>query len=286
MSVKVSSLIWSQFPSGGHELLAMLALADWANDQGECYPSMSTIAARLRVSRSQAQRTVHTLIAAGMVEVIGNHAGGSPGASRRYRINLAALELLPSLHDRGRTNATGSTDVTGSMETQDGPHGCIERGRTHAARTVKEPSMNRVGVPNGTLSSPESENNTASIESHTKSNTSKKESAPVAEIVALYNHELGGVLPRAITLNASRKRAISARWREMLNSSTPAGQIRYVSRESGLDWWAKFFRKVQMNPHWLGENDRGWTADLDWLTAPRNFTKVLEFRPVCEGERR
>ena len=135
MSVSVFSLVWDGYPGGGSELLALLALADWSDDAGRCWPSMTNIAAKCRLSRSQAQRVTHELIKAGFLVVEGNAEGGPPGASRRYRI---ALDLLT-----GRTHATGSADATGRTHAQDGSHGCAETGRTHATQTVSEPSVNR-----------------------------------------------------------------------------------------------------------------------------------------------
>lgn len=286
MSVKVTSLVWDRFPEGGHTLLALLALADWANDGGVCYPSMRTIATRLRVSRPQAQRTIHTLIKTSLVEVIGNHAGGAPGTSRRYRINLEALNLLPPVSSLGRDSAAGDGEAAGRVGTQDGLHVEGERGRSDLAQTVKDPSNNHIADPDGTASSPWSEDDSLRDKGPGWGKLSRNDAPPIAEIVDLYNRELGSVLPKAIILNASRKRTLLARWREMLNSPTPAGQARYVDRDSGLEWWARFFRKVRRNPHWMGENNLGWTADLDWLTAPRNFTKVLECRLPPQGEDR
>ncbi|HBI8622146.1 TPA: helix-turn-helix domain-containing protein, partial [Escherichia coli] len=91
MAIKVMSLVWEGYPGGGSDLLAMLALADWSDDNGRCYPSMSSIATKTRLSRSQAQRVVHGLIDSGFVQVIGNEAGGAPGATRQYRIVLTKL---------------------------------------------------------------------------------------------------------------------------------------------------------------------------------------------------
>lgn len=110
---------------GGSELLALLALADWSDDEGRCWPSMAAIAKKIRLSRSQSQRIVHQLIADGFLTVIGNNNGGPPGATRQYQINLDLLT--------GRTHA------------QDGPHGCGETGRMGATQTTTEPSMNHQG---------------------------------------------------------------------------------------------------------------------------------------------
>lgn len=92
MSILVMARVWQDYPgSGGSELLALLALADWSDDDGQCWPSMGAIAEKTRLSRSQAQRIVHGLIADGFVLVVGNEAGGKPGSTRRYQINLAAM---------------------------------------------------------------------------------------------------------------------------------------------------------------------------------------------------
>lgn len=144
MSVRATSAVWDGFPgAGGSELLALLALADWSDDTGTCWPSMDSIARKLRLSRSQAQRVVHRLIDDGFVAVTGNEDGGRPGATRRYQINLGAMTGCADAAPTGRTGATGSADATGRMGAQDGPHGCAERGRMDATQTISEPSVNR-----------------------------------------------------------------------------------------------------------------------------------------------
>lgn len=145
MSIAVMARVWRDFPgSGGSELLAMLALADWSDDEGRCWPSMTSIAEKTRLSRSQAQRVIHALIDRGYLSVIGNAEGGKPSASRRYQINLHTLTGRMDATPTGRTDATGSTHATGSTDAAEGSHGCGERGRTGATqtinRTIKEPS--------------------------------------------------------------------------------------------------------------------------------------------------
>ena len=102
---------------------------------------------------------------------------------------------------------------------------------------------------------------------------------PTQQVLQTYNDVLGNRLPKAQMLNDKRKRVIAQRWREMLNSQDPSGKVRFTDTASGLAWFAKFFAKVAMNPHWLGENDRGWRADLDWILKPDNFLRILEWRP-------
>lgn len=100
MSVKVLSRVWDDFPGHGSELLALLALADWSDDDGRCWPSITSISKKTRLSRSQTQRTVHSLIGSGFVIVTGNETGGAPGSTRQYRINLKALTGIPAFSCR------------------------------------------------------------------------------------------------------------------------------------------------------------------------------------------
>lgn len=91
MSIAVMTKVWASYPGAGSELLAMLALADWADDNGNCYPSMSAIAKKVRLSKSQAQRVVHGLIDDGYLKVTANALGGAPTQTRNYRIVLDRL---------------------------------------------------------------------------------------------------------------------------------------------------------------------------------------------------
>lgn len=129
---------WDGFPGGGSALLVLLALADWSDDDGRCWPSISNVADKSRLSRSQTQRVVHQLVADGHLVIEGNATGGPPGATRRYRIVVDTLT--------GRTRATGSADATGRTHAQDGSHPCAKTGSAHATQTISEPPVNRQQV--------------------------------------------------------------------------------------------------------------------------------------------
>lgn len=114
----------------------------------------------------------------------------------------------------------------------------------------------------------------------------KRYDAPVDELVAIYNAETAGVLPAVQKITDARIKAVNARWRQFLNSTTPNGDVRYADRESGLAWWRKFFRKVLLNERWCGGSGIEWTADFDWIVKQSNFVKILEWRPANRGEQR
>ena len=49
-----------------------------------------------------------------------------------------------------------------------------------------------------------------------------------------------------------------------------------TNEAQGLAWFARFFGYVAGCPHLVGQNDRGWTADLAWAMKPANFAKVMQ----------
>ena len=162
MSIKVMTLVWDVFPASGSELLAMLALADWCDDQGgSLYPSMRAVAQKIRVSEKQARRIVQGFVTGGYLSVVGNHAGGAPGSTKQFRLDVAKLAALPVAGaQKGAAPAvvdtppTGVTPPTGGSPTpptggsrtppmgvREGSHPCPERAPMGGSLTVIEPSI-------------------------------------------------------------------------------------------------------------------------------------------------
>jgi hypothetical protein len=52
--------------------------------------------------------------------------------------------------------------------------------------------------------------------------------------------------------------------------------VNAMAKEYGKEKIIEMLRTVQRSPHLLGENDRGWKANFDWLFNPTNFLKVIE----------
>ena len=85
---------------------------------------------------------------------------------------------------------------------------------------------------------------------------------PCREIINLY-HEILPELPQVMKLTDGRIRSIRARWLEDR------------SRQS-LGWWRSYFVSVRSQAHLMGENGRGWRADLDFLVKKNKLIRVLE----------
>ena len=71
MSIKLMSEIWdNQDPQlTGSKLVIMLCLADHANDNGECWPSIARLAERARIAPANVTRHIKELEAAGYLIV-------------------------------------------------------------------------------------------------------------------------------------------------------------------------------------------------------------------------
>lgn len=84
MSVKWMAQVWESGPEDKAELIVLLALADFADDAGNCWPSMISIGRKARMSERNARRVVRQLEADGYVETV--PGGGRMGCSQ-YRLN-------------------------------------------------------------------------------------------------------------------------------------------------------------------------------------------------------
>ncbi|MGH9090199.1 MAG: helix-turn-helix domain-containing protein [Acidimicrobiales bacterium] len=110
MSVRVMTDVWSWSQATGTTFLVLLALADVADDQGECWPSIAHLARKCRVSERTVQRCVRDLEDIGeVVVVVGGGRASTPGGTRsnRYRIVIH----IPA--ERGGDRLTGGVTRDG-----------------------------------------------------------------------------------------------------------------------------------------------------------------------------
>ncbi|HEX6992408.1 MAG TPA: helix-turn-helix domain-containing protein [Gemmatimonadales bacterium] len=92
MSIMVMGLVFSHYPVGGGEMLTMLKLADYANDQGQhVYPAVATIAEQTCQSGRQVQRHITKIIERGWIELV-RRGGQGPGKTTVYRVRVPEIK--------------------------------------------------------------------------------------------------------------------------------------------------------------------------------------------------
>lgn len=91
---------------------------------------------------------------------------------------------------------------------------------------------------------------------------------PYQEILNCYMEICGGKFLGAEVLNEKRKKNIKRTYDLVVRGERPF-------KDRGLEFWRKYFSRCVTNKHWLGENGRGWKADLEFVTREENVLKVL-----------
>jgi len=89
MSVRVMTWVWDNGPDSATEKLVLLALADFCDDAGNCWPSMARIARKACVEDRSARRIIRRLERAGYLDTV---AGGGRHGCNQYRIRMKDQE--------------------------------------------------------------------------------------------------------------------------------------------------------------------------------------------------
>lgn len=83
----------------------------------------------------------------------------------------------------------------------------------------------------------------------------------------MYNRLLP-MLPAVSVVNDSRKRAIAARWREVVTTDK-------MDRQQGLEFFEWYFTMVK-DSNFLTGKSKDWKADLDFLFNASKFPRIIE----------
>lgn len=111
MAIRWTEEVWGLGRHGGGKLLVLLALADFANNDGEAWPSIDSLAEKVRLSPRHVQRLLRELEEDGEIEAVGGHAAG--------RSNTTTYRFLLPKGDAGVTVSAASAErekVTSATE--------------------------------------------------------------------------------------------------------------------------------------------------------------------------
>lgn len=132
MSIRAMTLVWASAPCKGGNLLILLAMADWAGDDGRrVFPTIETLAEKARLDPRQAQRCLRNLEKAKLIEPVVK-AEGHRGRGTEYRVMLENLGQPPAKRH-------GWQNVRGDISNAEGRH--PRQGRvTFSPPYIDEPS--------------------------------------------------------------------------------------------------------------------------------------------------
>jgi hypothetical protein len=97
VSIKIMTAVWEEQTTQGSERLVLLALADSANDEGFCWPSLATIAKKCNIERRYVINIIKNLEAHGLIEVERRKEDGKVDGKKFNKTNMYRLLVhLPS----------------------------------------------------------------------------------------------------------------------------------------------------------------------------------------------
>jgi len=102
MSIAAMNWAWHQDLKPVPKLVLM-ALADAADDQGICWPSVATIATKVGISTRTVRRVMQALIGCELLSAEQRYRSDGSCSSNRYRLSLEGGDKLSPAPDRGDT---------------------------------------------------------------------------------------------------------------------------------------------------------------------------------------
>ncbi len=256
------ALTWAfKFPIKAGPKFVLVALADYADEEHSCYPSLS----KLHDKTCIAEKTISVHLAA--LEKVGlltrSRLRYKDGNWGNYRFKL----LLDN-----------DVDFTNSGLELKAPKA---RGKAFKKKPTAKLAIDEPHAKSGVTNSKIGHNHTLILgdnNHHIKPSVYNHKDIDAREIVqGVYQawnamaSVTGLTTVKTNILHAGRSRQILGRLKDCHND---------------FMLLHKAISNVPNNPHWLGQNNRGWRADFDWVFKPANFAKVLEFTTPAPKERK
>ena len=132
MSVRCITLVLDKSQHSGTDLLMLVVLADYSDDDGNSYPAVASLARKCRMSPRNANYILNTLQRSGELRVLKNEG---PRGCNRYRIVLSALGAVTPLKPIAPLKAASPLQPTSSTP--------AAHFREPLKHTSPEPSLNR-----------------------------------------------------------------------------------------------------------------------------------------------
>lgn len=239
MSTVMMTACWPlQGMSATHKAV-LISLADNANDDGVCWPSIMRISQRTCLSERAVRNALRWLEGVSLLSCHQRH-----GRSSWYTIT-------PASYAPGTTCPPAPDAPQPRHEMPPTP----AAGAGHPGTTCPQ---NHQGTSNEPKLEPED-----GCEQSSKANV-----CPAQKIADLFNDILSPVLPAVVLLNDDRRVKLKARWNE---------NAAHQSLDFWREYFEMVKSSPFLMGGVPGKNgQKGFKASFDWLIAPSNFVKVVE----------
>lgn len=154
MSIRIMSQVWNMEIDDSTTKLTLMALADFSDDEGYCYPSYEVLAKKISKSKRTAIRAVEKLAELGFLQKEKRELKDGTSSANLYKI-LSEKDRVTQTHPRVTNEKERVTSMALPSDTDDTPRvtsmtPCSDKGVTPinittnrtVSRTIKEPSIN------------------------------------------------------------------------------------------------------------------------------------------------
>lgn len=246
--------VWKRSQHSGSALLMLLAIGDFADDEGRAYPAVATLARKVRVKPRAANYTLRELQDSGELDV---RIGEGPKGTNLYRI---ALKRLGVQKIAGLQSAAG---VQGVAALQGIARGAAISCSSPLQPAADKPSKNHQETPD------------------TPPRSAKLPHCPHQALIGLYHDALPD-LPRVRLMDdAKRIKALREFWTWVLKSTKSNGSRRAETTDQAMEWIKSYFERALGNDFLMGrtsrdDRHRNWKCDLDYLLTEKGKRQVIE----------
>lgn len=250
MSRIATDWAWSlNLPSS--QKLLLLSLADRADEQHCCYPSIQRLVSDTGLERKTIGKGINQMIEEGLIR----DTGERKGPTKRVRV----LQLNIGSKFTQKRNDTENGNVTKNGTLNDPKIGTLNDPKIGTQNQSLEPNIEPKTPlpPNGGISP-------GSAEESQDPKPEQPARQDYQAVLEVYNGAVADRLPHAVELNDKRRRGIKRL----------IGQLARKDIEGFRAYVAAFITNAP--PFYFGDNDRGWTANLDYLLRADTLTKVRE----------
>lgn len=149
MSVDAIRWAYTQTAGSAAAKAVLIAIADHADDDMICFPSIPLIVRKTEMTRNTVRRGIDLLLERGLIQIVSH---GRQHHSTHYRI-MVSSEFLEGLRRRGSRMAPLTRNVSAEEIQDEEPRGCIvDTQRVHDdPLTIKEPPKEEItpSIPQG-----------------------------------------------------------------------------------------------------------------------------------------